>query len=216
MSSILENRKVVYGIFLICFIIILICMIYTSNKQNLSSIIQTSVEKSDLKTTNFEIYDNSSETLSDRLIFVNPLNFVLLNTNKQIYVIDPTTKVNCLENQTQAVKITKSDNTHQGVCLNFNHLSLISTYKKFPKTIIDYDLETSNGVFTIFTALNVLISKNLIQFEPSVAKFSYETIDSLKPTYSLLKESKSKHNSESRVAKALKKIKQRKNGIHLH
>lgn len=105
----------------------------------------------------------STETTSNRLIVIAPFNWMLLNLNDTLYVIDQVGTGLCPVDNTTAYQITEPQ-IYQ-ICLSFNLNAMLNVYTTTGKHyLVPYEI--NDTVFTVLSAINEL-SKTYLQFNPN-------------------------------------------------
>lgn len=135
---------------------------YKRSQVGLSSIIDMATSDSQYIPTIYEVFDKSTETNSNKLVIIQPFNWMILNINNTLYVIDQIGAGVCGVGTTTAYQVSE-DNLFQ-ICLSSDINALVSSYKtsgKFYK--IAYELNETT--FTVISAINEL-SKTILQFDP--------------------------------------------------
>lgn len=109
----------------------------------------------------FLIYDNSTEDRCNRLIRVQPFNWLIWAINDDVYIIETTSATICPLGTTAAVQVTPNIYSMNAICLNVQFNSILNLYNDPIK--IPYDLTDSSesGKFTILDALNILFREYL-------------------------------------------------------
>lgn len=116
---------------------------------------KTAVDKSEFHPTRFEIYDLSTNDNCNRLIIIEPFNWIILAANDELYIINEEGAILCDSEQTGVIEILSRTDFRE-TCLSIKIDRLLDYYRnKCSKpTIIDYEIQTRR--FTIFAALNIL------------------------------------------------------------
>lgn len=146
--------------------------IYLKRKTSLDSVINKSIKESDLIPTYIEVYDNSTPERADRLFIIMPFQFILLNHNRNLYVLDPYSPIKCSPNQATGVKMMKD--RYQATCLTSTLNSIMKVYKRYPKQIIYYDIPIDTKTFTIFSTINILFDHDLIDLDEEVVMSDHQ------------------------------------------
>lgn len=128
----------------------------------ISKIIDVATKDSQYIPTVYEIYDKSTIDSSNKLIFIQPFNWLILNIENNVYIIDQIGTGLCAVGTTTAYHILK-DQISQ-ICLSFDINSMINIYTSTGKKyIVPYEIEGT--IFTAISAINEL-SKFCLQFDP--------------------------------------------------
>lgn len=92
------NRTYKIAILCIHFLVtfgILLYLLRIGKRADQQGIVQRAAIATEFKQCEFIVYDKSSETACDRLIFVTPFDWLLWNTRKNLYVLYPERKIQC-------------------------------------------------------------------------------------------------------------------------
>lgn len=149
-------------------------MIIFNNPRIFETAIENASQKTQFKTTYFEIYDKSSEGVCDRLIIVQPFKWHIWAVNGLVYLLNESNK-QCPMNYTPTILVpnTKGDLTTQvfeDKCINRVFNNIITNYTdtiipaKVPYEITELQQEESK--FTVLDALNFLVTKYITMDAP--------------------------------------------------
>lgn len=135
----------------------------------MSKALETSSRNSRFSTTYFTIFDKSTEDVCDRLIVVNPFNWIIYYYIDTIYLLNVSNDT-CNNNETPAVIVDlessgKNSSTYAfpSYCLRWNLIDLLTLYqasaivKRVPYDI--KDLQSTPHSFTVIDALNFLFTR---------------------------------------------------------
>lgn len=144
-------------VLLMLVILIALVYIYRYGKLfGLSALFDEAKNKSAFNPTKFRIYDQSpSSTVCDRLIIVDPFDWIIWCYRGELYIVNPEGLIVCGPNQTPAIRVTKS--AFLECCLFTTYATLLENYKKLKPHIIPYAINSER--FTILDALNLLVTK---------------------------------------------------------
>nr|WOJ45426.1 19 kDa protein [Apis mellifera nudivirus] len=144
------------------------------DRLRLKDITNRAVADSAFSPTEFRIYDRSTATICDRLICIMPFDWWVWACRNELYILNPEGGIKCAVGNTPAVQVFADQFVE--VCLNLNYDSLLNGYTNLPCTIVPYEITST--VFTILTALNILV-KRWIKFDSENNKLDlkFTTID---------------------------------------
>lgn len=122
---------------------------------------------SEFKQCEFIIYDKSSKDICDRLIIIEPFNWVLWNTRKNLFVLNPEKNIQCTAGQSNGA-IRMLENEFYETCLDVSYDYIIKNY--MTADIVDVNVHripyVINGkVFKITDAINRLMDLNLLHYD---------------------------------------------------
>lgn len=144
-----------YTTVIIC-IGIIIYILFKFDNNIFRFIFNRAIDESEFKPTVFKIYDKSSVDVCDRLIVIEPFNWVVWACRGNLYVLNPEGGIICGSSSTPAIHITSTKFIE--TCLKLNYFSIKDGYMNdVEPTIVPYTIE--NNRFTILTALNILVTK---------------------------------------------------------
>lgn len=158
--------------FIIIITVIVIIITVFSKSTKFDTIINYANEKSEYNPTRFIIYDKSTTDVCNRLIVVEPFDWVIFANNNELYVLNPEGNIRCALDRTPAVRVF--ENHFVETCLNMNYDVLKKAYDvKHDATVHYIPYEITTNKFTILDALNILV-KSLITFrvERSIESFN--------------------------------------------
>ncbi|UDM55414.1 Pif-4 [Phenacoccus solenopsis nudivirus] len=164
----MDTVKVVYVVLMIFIIgyILFYAVLANSRLLPLRDIVKRAFDESDLKQTEYWIYDKTVDADCDRLIIVKPFDWYLLNVNRQLFVLEPERPINCTPSQMSALRILRSSFIE--CCLGVNLETLLASYVQpniVPFVRVPYTIKADR--FTVLTAINELCKK-YIDFEPDI------------------------------------------------
>lgn len=119
--------------------------------------------------TEFIMYDkSSSDNICDRLIEVRPFEWVLLNTQKQLFILNPEQMVSCTNDTVPAIRVFA--NRFENTCLQYTNDFIEKVYKSeiselVTITVIPFELKPATTVFTILSAINMLLDHKLLLYD---------------------------------------------------
>lgn len=152
----MTRETLIWLVIIIIITVLLLFYTYYANKRSgLANIFNTAVKQSAFTPTNFIIYDNSTDNFCDRLIIVQPFDWVLWAINGELYILNPEGGIKCGAGRTPAIRVFASQFIE--TCLTLNYDSLLETYSK--KTIVKVPYNITSTRFTILSALNLLCEK---------------------------------------------------------
>ncbi|UVX94946.1 PIF-4 [Callinectes sapidus nudivirus] len=218
------------SVFLICFIL---GLIITNKPKLMENAIETSSSMTRFNPTFFEIYEQSTEDVCDRLIIVKPFMWHIWAINGLVYLLNESNK-SCPLNYTPAILVPKnksddlSNQVFKDICINKVLNDITMNYMKMQPVIIKFnieDLQQEEDRFTILDALNFLFKQYITMDENtkndklishgSVIDFNkIDIIDSSDKSYfNLIKDFSSdtlNEISKIKLTKAIKNIKMNK------
>lgn len=138
-------------------IVVVIALFYLYRKGkllNLNAMFNKAKKLSEFNPTKFIIYDRSySDSICDRLIIIDPFEWIIWCCRNELYIINLESVNNCGPNQTPAIQV--NENRFTECCIYMNYDVLLEEYTKLEPHIVEYTI--SNNRFTIITALNILL-----------------------------------------------------------
>jgi len=157
--------------FVLMFVVFLLCLfayiLLTINRLlPIKEIEKHAFTESDFQQTEYWIYDRGGQSDNcDRLIVVRPFEWYLLNTNKQLFLVDPDRPINCGANKVSALRILRDSLIE--CCLDLSFDSLLQLYdRKDSVPFVRIPFTIKDNHFTIYTAINEL-ALNYLDFEPN-------------------------------------------------
>lgn len=159
---------------LIIIITSIICMIVIRNKIGVNKVLDEIVHKSNYESTVFKIYDKSTADICDRLIIVSPFDWYIWATQHNLYILNPEGGASCPPNNTPAIQVTRDNFT--ATCLRISFETILKDYTADVPKIVPYEIKDT--VFTILSALNLLVSDWITFDTTNVSKI---TIDHIRP-----------------------------------
>ena len=172
------NQNILSLILLIFCILILTIYLLIRNKQlNIYHVFDEATDKSQYKPTEFLIYDYSTDKICNRLIIIKPFDWFIWGYNGDIYILNPENgKTACTENNTPVIQIYR-DRFHD-TCITMKYDSILNFFTKssigsgddktiVKKTVIPYEISKDTKIFTILSALNILLKDWLYLKEES-------------------------------------------------
>lgn len=151
--------------------IVLILAVFLVYKHRLSNKlynhIENATERSSFKPSFFEIYDKSTQTACNRLIIVQPFDWLILARNGSVYVITDL-QYECPIGSCTAVKLHRDQSLFKYVCLNETSTNIIDIFKSTSRLIIKepYDIKELQSVkdrFNVLDCINYLLEKGYVQ-----------------------------------------------------
>lgn len=125
------------------------------DRLRLNDITNRAITDSAFSPTEFRIYDRSSKKICDRLICIMPFDWWVWACRNELYILNPEGGIKCAAGSTPAVQVFADQFVE--VCLNLNYDSLINGYTNLPCTVVPFEITST--VFTILTALNLLVKR---------------------------------------------------------
>lgn len=158
-------------LFIITFFIILY-ILYKNKPTFLNEIVENASTETRFNPTFFLIYDKSfidenGEKICDRLIIIQPFGWMIWAIQKNVYILDHTSAIQCPIGTSPAIRVTNDIFTMNSECINIIPNNLLNLYNTKP-TKVYYDLTESSipTRFTVLDALNILFKKwILIEFK---------------------------------------------------
>lgn len=155
-----NTNTVVYILAVVISYLIIIYILIKFPNGTFKPILNKAIDSSEFQPAIFKIYDKSNEKECNRLIIVEPFNWMVLAVSGKLYILNTEGKITCGLNTTKAVIV--GDNFYNETCLTNNLSDIISDYTTTSTyKIVPYNL-TPN--FNILSALNIL-AKDWITFD---------------------------------------------------
>lgn len=176
-------------------IVVLILLYYKWDAVGISKIINVATKDSQYIPTVYDIYDKSTLDMSNKLIFIRPFNWLLLNIENALYIIDQVGTGLCAVGTTTAYHVTK-EYIYQ-ICLSFDINSMINVYTS-SGTHYRIPYEIDGTVFTAISAINEL-SKFCLQFDSTPKSISNIKITPQEFNFQFSKSVKSKSISPNKL-----------------
>lgn len=154
--------SIILAVILVIIVFVAVYYMWRFN-QNLGvgNILNAAVDKSKFNPTTFHIYDRSTPNICDRLIIVQPFEWILWAINDSLYILNPEAGIKCSPNSVSAIQVDGKQFVE--TCLKLNLNSILQHYQRGRTPhIIDYTIETPT--FTILSAINLLV-RNYITFK---------------------------------------------------
>lgn len=161
-------------IILFILVIITICFLaylnHVNTNGNLNKLINKMAASTKFKPLEFIIYDKAStDTNCNRLIDIMPFGWTLLNTQRRLFILNPERLISCANNTLPAIRV-HGDKFIDIICLQYTSDHIEKVYRSglsdlIQMTIIPFELKPKTKVFTILTAINILLDKKLLLFD---------------------------------------------------
>lgn len=141
---------------------------------------------SEFKQCEFIIYDKSSKDVCDRLIIIEPFNWILWNTRKNLFVLNPERDIRCTGHSDGAIRMLEHE--FYEICLDVSYDYIIKNYMTVG--IIDVNVHRipyiiDGKVFKITDAVNRLMDLNLLHYDLTNTNYN-SVVPSNKFTFSRL------------------------------
>lgn len=160
-----KRDKILYLIILFT-VCILLYILRIRKKTEETLTVQRAARDSEFKQCEFIIYDKSSKSQCDRLIIIEPFNWILWNTRNNLFVLNSERDIQCTGQNIGAVQMlydefyeTCLDVSNDYIVKNYMSLDSIDvTTARVPYVIYD-------RVFKITDAVNELLKLDLLQYD---------------------------------------------------
>ncbi|AAN04397.1 Orf103 [Heliothis zea nudivirus] len=154
---------IVLGIAIIA-IVYTFSLLKTSNLgKTMGSLTDEATDSTKFNASFFEIYDKSTDDYCDRLILVQPFNWIIVAKGGQMYALTDV-QHKCPPTTTRAVKLHSNQDKFKYVCLSLTKMQLIELYRNTAHNVLkltfDVDaLQSDEKRFTILDACNYLLAQ---------------------------------------------------------
>lgn len=144
----------VLAILIVAIIFVAVYYMWRFNRNlDVKSLLNDAVNKSKFNPTSFHIYDRSTDEICDRLIIVQPFEWLLWAINNSLYILNPEAGIKCSTNSVSAIQVDGKQFIE--TCLKLNLNSILQHYQRDRTPyIVNYSIETTT--FTILSAINLL------------------------------------------------------------
>lgn len=173
-NSAREKKANVILFLIILFTLCLLLYIFRiSRRTNEYSAIQQAALDSEFKQCEFIIYDKSSKTVCDRLIIIEPFNWVLWNTRKNLFVLNPERDIQCSGHNNGAIRMLKEE--FYETCLDVSYDYIVKNYMTIGSDDVNVHrvpYTINDRVFKITDAINRLMDLDLLSFDLTKTQYN--------------------------------------------
>lgn len=162
----LKRTSVVLFLTILLTICLLLYIFKISRRSGECLSIQRAALDSEFKQCEFIIYDKSLKDACDRLIIIEPFNWVLWNTRKNLFVLNPEKNIQCTGKTDGAIRML--ENEFHETCLDVSFDYIIKYYTSVDTNDVNvYRIPyiINDKVFKITDAINRLLDLDLLQYD---------------------------------------------------
>lgn len=137
------------------------------------SAIQQAALNSEFKQCEFVVYDKSSKTVCDRLIIIEPFNWVLWNTRKNLFVLNPERDIQCSGHNNGAIRMLREE--FYETCLDVSYDYIVKNYMTVGSNDVNVHrvpYTINDRVFKITDAINRLMDLDLLSFDLTKTEYN--------------------------------------------